>query len=252
MSSICQAYPWLLCWCFDLVFGCLFAKVGLLPFSFFFADSPSSNSRIPLVFASAQKWRLHRIFQLDRKQFRTVKITDAAVLEKVVVLLAADTFVLALWTGLAPIGLRPTTPALTSSGELKYTHVCAGPDGNIYFGVLLAMKAVVLTGALYLAFVLRNIKSVFSESKAIFFSVYNLAIWLVLVLSLTQLIGDRNPTVSFLLVAGGVWVNMTVTLISMFAPKLLEVVRLMLQDLYLRCVKPDILLSCSDVEQERG
>ncbi len=154
-----------------------------------------------------------------------MKITDATVLEKVLVLVAADTLVLAIWTSLGPNELRRTTPAMTSSGQLRYTQACSSPDGEIYFGVLLAMKAIVLAGALYLAWVLRNIKSVFSESKAIFFSVYNLAIWLVLVFSLVQLIGDGNPTVSFLLVAGGVWVNMTVTLISMFAPKLLAVVR---------------------------
>lgn len=183
----CMAFPWLLSSGFTIMFSALFSKI----------------------------WRVNKIFHTARFQRITVREKDVAV--PFAVLFSLNVILLVAWTIVDPLKWERVY-----EDELNSYGVCAA-EGDAWKGFLSAVAAI-NAGALILAnvqaYIARNIKDEFSESKWIGIAMASMLQMALVGTPLLALVYD-NPNARFFVWTGIIFVVCTSLLLLIFVPKII-------------------------------
>lgn len=159
---LCMLHWWLIGIGFILMFGGLLVKV----------------------------WRISRIF--NDKDLSVIRISNIELLVAVGVAVAIEIALLVVWTaaGRSKAALRPTDPIRPS---LDYMICTATTVGTVILSVLAGYKGLIMIAGVWLSVSTWKIKySVYNESRAIAFSMYNLFFFLVLAVIVQLVINGSN------------------------------------------------------------
>eukprot|EP00004_Rigifila_ramosa_P011562 TRINITY_DN2478_c0_g1_i4.p1 TRINITY_DN2478_c0_g1~~TRINITY_DN2478_c0_g1_i4.p1 ORF type:complete len:2291 (-),score=491.13 TRINITY_DN2478_c0_g1_i4:25-6897(-) len=177
-ASLCLARMWLPPIAFTLVYAALFAKT----------------------------WRVYRIFH--NPSLKLITITTGDMLIKICGLLFLDVVLLVLWSSISP--LKPNL--YLSQGTVYAT--CSSNKSSLFFAIFLVIKFALLFGGAVLSFQARAVKSAFSESKYIAFSIYNELFVAVFLLPVGASV--NSPQLAFTLFFMGLFLILTATFGSLF------------------------------------
>lgn len=138
-SASCQIYQWLLTNACTLVFASLLVKT----------------------------YRIHRIF--NESSLQVVRMTDAQLLVAVTVIQAVEVMINLVWSIHSPLRLT-----MVDIDDIRYFEQCSSDNFLAFLIVSLVYKGIILLTGCWLSWQVRNAPAAFSESKQIFFSIYNL------------------------------------------------------------------------------
>lgn len=207
-DTACMLNPWFLATGFAIAFSSLFAK----------------------------ERRINKIFH--NPHLKRMKVTAKDVMPPIAVLLGLNVMVLALWTGIAPL-----TWQRSNTGELdRYDRSvesigkCTGEsskDWVPYSATILSINFVMVARANYQAFQARHIDTEFSESKWIAIIMASALQSLFIGLPLVIIVSE-DPTASFIVKSGIIFVICMSFLLVMFVPKMFY-----LRDAYIEAAKKE-------------
>ena len=163
--------------------------------------------------------RIAKIF--GNKKLMRVTITWVDMMKPIVVLLAVDIVILALWSSDEKAALKwERIPKTTDSAGyvLESTGMCTSESPWVYGGLILGLHFAVLVYGNYMCYKSRNAGIAFSESKYVFMAmVSNLQI-MALGLPMLIMVYD-NPVSNYFMRTGIVFMNDVGVMLLIFVPK---------------------------------
>jgi 7 transmembrane sweet-taste receptor of 3 GCPR len=145
---------------------------------------PSSSSCSALF---AKTFRIYKLFA--NSEYKIVAIYNWQLLVAVFVLELILIIILAVWT--AP-QFRPSPTLDLASNGIEFVIKCDGDNYKVFVGVISAYYLVLAVVGLVLAFLTRNIHTIFNESVWIGYSCFCLIV--VAVITPIQFLIDSDPT----------------------------------------------------------
>jgi 7 transmembrane sweet-taste receptor of 3 GCPR/Concanavalin A-like lectin/glucanases superfamily/IPT/TIG domain len=122
----------------------------------------------------AKNYRIDRLFR-SAKQFRSIAITIMHLFMWTLAILSLEIILLICWSAIDP----PNKTAI----DVSFTEIdfdCESEYNDEFIGAFLALNAVFVLAGCVLAYRTRNVSSMFSESRAIAFIIYNMLVVMVL------------------------------------------------------------------------
>lgn len=197
-SANCQARIWLASLGFTTAFGAMFAKI----------------------------WRVYVIFTNAKLRKKVIK--DGRLFLFVGAILLVDIFTLSLWTGIdsqTRTLQNGTIEHGTEFDKLPQWEYCDCQHKTIWFGVLFAIKGLLLLFGVFLAWETRHVKiPALNDSRYVGMSVYNVVILSVVGVPAALMI-EHAQNATFALTAAFILFCTTVTLCLVFVPKFIAVTR---------------------------
>ncbi|XP_072022904.1 gamma-aminobutyric acid type B receptor subunit 1-like [Amphiura filiformis] len=197
-SLACQIRMWLLSIGFVLAFGAMFSKT----------------------------WRVYRVATFKKPKRRI--ITDQQLLLHVTILFVIDVIILTLWQVISPWylatdqGFERDDPNVANQKLLPYVDYCTCSWITYWFIALLGFKGLLLIFGMFLAWEIRKVQiSALNDSKLIGISVYNVVILCTIGGAISLIIDD--PSTLYIFVASIVLFCTTLTLLTIFIPKIISV-----------------------------
>eukprot|EP00028_Trichosphaerium_sp_Am-I-7-wt_P007979 CAMPEP_0168523514 /NCGR_PEP_ID=MMETSP0405-20121227/10026_1 /TAXON_ID=498012 /ORGANISM="Trichosphaerium sp, Strain Am-I-7 wt" /LENGTH=1238 /DNA_ID=CAMNT_0008545397 /DNA_START=16 /DNA_END=3733 /DNA_ORIENTATION=- len=167
----------------------------------------------PLV---AKTYRIKLIFDMESLTNTIISFPELLQITSVGILL--QLIILILWTAVSrnTIGFKNDPDSVLF--KLEY---CSSEHGQIFLILTLAYEGILVLAGCYFAFSVRNVPSLYNESKWMGAAIYNDLIWcsLLLICGYTITSPSSYSTVS-IIVSLGIWFIASVTLGMMFVPKL--------------------------------
>ena len=163
--------------------------------------------------------RIAKIF--GNKKLMRVTITWIDMVKPIVLLLAIDVVLLALWSGDEKAALKWERIAKTIDSDgnvLESTGMCTSENPWVYGGLILGLHFAVLVYGNYMCYKSRNAGTAFSESKYVFMAmVSNLQI-MALGVPMLIMVYD-NPVSNYFMRTGIVFMNDVGVMLLIFVPK---------------------------------
>jgi len=166
----------------------------------------------------AKTFRIYKLFA--NSEYKVIAIYNWQLLVAVFVLEVILIIILAVWTA-EPF--RPSPTKSFASNGIEYVIKCDGDSYDVFVGVVSAYYLVLAVIGLMLAFLTRNIHTLFNESVWIGYSCFCLIV--VAVITPIQFLIDSDPTPVFVLRAVGILISIFFTVLFMFVPKLYRVAK---------------------------
>jgi len=129
------------------------------------------------------------------------------------ILLTIEIITLGVWTIFDPL-----VPDLNNVGRTN----CSAKNTNIFIGILLVYKLILIFWSCYNAFRNRNFAREFNETKYIAVTIYNWTFIAIIGLPIIFFIGN-SPINFFSLSTSIILFGVTITLITLFAPKVYRI-----------------------------
>lgn len=196
-TSIYALRLWLGSVGFDLTFGSLFAKT----------------------------YRIHKLW--NNQKLKRFKIKNTQLYSVIFAVLAVDILYILIWQVTNPFRtvltferIAKSDPQEPTTKLLSFTESATGDNMGVWLGLFLLQKGLMLLYGAVLAYDVRDvdIKSM-NDSAAIGISVYNVLLVCSIVTPVSFMI-ENNPSVTFLLVALGIFVCATGVLSVLFIPRM--------------------------------
>lgn len=189
---ICMSIPWLAFLGFTITFSALLAKT----------------------------WRVNQLFQ-NRGQFQRLKVTAGQVARPFLVMFAANTLMLTLWTILDPLHyVRLDMPGTDAWNRVIATYgSCRSENATPYVSVLGVLNLLVLGVANWQAYRARNINSDFSEAQYIGVAMASMLQASLIGVPLLILVNDM-PQAFYLTLVFMLFTVTMVILLLIFVPKI--------------------------------
>ncbi|XP_055710587.1 gamma-aminobutyric acid type B receptor subunit 1 isoform X2 [Phlebotomus papatasi] len=201
--QVCQARAWLLAAGFTLAYGAMFSKV----------------------------WRVHR-FTTKTKTDPKKKVEPWKLYTMVSGLLSVDLVIMLTWQLYDPLQRRLETfpleyPVATDDDvrirpELEH---CESENNSIWLGVIYGFKGLILVFGLFLAYETRSIKvKQINDSRYVGMSIYNVVVLCLITAPVAMVIASQQDA-SFAFVALAVIFCCFLSMLLIFVPKVIEVIR---------------------------
>ena len=181
----------------------------------------------------AKTWRIYRIF--GRKKLSVVAISNRKLLSMVVVLVAVELLLMAIWQAVGE--LQPIASNVTTSSQVvlsvstdttrlivdQYVQcgVPAGASKTMFIIVVLEKGCMFVFGAL-MAFTTRKVKSTFNESSGITLAIYNVCFTVGIIAPIILVIDAVGDVLTLLLAFALLWIAYFTGGI-LFVPKMLQI-----------------------------
>ncbi|XP_055294979.1 gamma-aminobutyric acid type B receptor subunit 1 isoform X2 [Sitodiplosis mosellana] len=201
--KICQTRAWMLSTGFTLAYGAMFSKV----------------------------WRVHR-FTTKQKQDPKKKVEPWKLYTMVSVLLFVDLVILLLWQIIDPLQRRletfPLEKPLLATDDIRISpelEHCESENQSIWLGLIYGFKGLILVFGLFLAYETRSIKvKQINDSRYVGMSIYNVVVLCLITAPVAMVIASQQDA-SFVFMALAVIFCCFLSMLLIFVPKVIEVVR---------------------------
>jgi len=135
---------------------------------------------IALMSVTLKTWRLHRIFNRSKSDtLKTVRITNLALLNALIITIILDSVILFVWWGAAPFEVLDLSNRCVSDGE-PWVHA-----------PLWAWKGALCVFLMYLIVKVRHIDERFNESRWLEMALYNIMMVIAVLVVLTVALNDN-------------------------------------------------------------
>ncbi|XP_055710589.1 gamma-aminobutyric acid type B receptor subunit 1 isoform X3 [Phlebotomus papatasi] len=202
--QVCQARAWLLAAGFTLAYGAMFSKV----------------------------WRVHRFTTKTKTDPKQKKVEPWKLYTMVSGLLSVDLVIMLTWQLYDPLQRRLETfpleyPVATDDDvrirpELEH---CESENNSIWLGVIYGFKGLILVFGLFLAYETRSIKvKQINDSRYVGMSIYNVVVLCLITAPVAMVIASQQDA-SFAFVALAVIFCCFLSMLLIFVPKVIEVIR---------------------------
>ncbi|XP_022091351.1 uncharacterized protein LOC110979652 isoform X2 [Acanthaster planci] len=198
---MCYVKTWILSIGFVLAFGAMFSKT----------------------------WRVHRVAAFKTPKRRIV--TDRQLFVMVFVLLLVDVIILIMWQVIDPVKLQSEDlyqqddPEIPNRIIQPFIRYCSCDTLTYWLGALYGYKGLLLIFGTFLAWETRKVSIPgLNDSKLIGVSVYNVVILCVIGAAVSTVI-NSNPEALFVFVSCIILFCTSITLIVVFVPKIIAVVK---------------------------
>ncbi|XP_038069217.1 uncharacterized protein LOC119738403 [Patiria miniata] len=198
---LCHVKTWVLSVGFVLAFGAMFSKT----------------------------WRVHRVAAFKTPKRRIV--TDGQLFLMVFVLLSIDVIILTLWQLIDPVVMETMDlypqddPEIPNRVIQQYVQFCTCDTLTYWLGALYGYKGLLLIFGTFLAWETRKVSIPgLNDSKLIGVSVYNVIILCLIGVAVSVVI-STNPEALFAFVSCIILFCTSITLIVVFVPKIIAVVK---------------------------
>lgn len=165
--------------------------------------------------------RLYRIYKIfARSKLKVVRMSNNKLAAYMIAIAAVDVIILSVWTTEAP--LQPTiTHVYSDNGiqDTQYEQCNIVSSGVVYLVVLGVMKAVMLFYGAILSFSTRKVASLFNESSAVGWCVYNAILCVAIVIPIAIFVQAAGDSLAILELVALMWLAYT-TLVLTYATKL--------------------------------
>jgi hypothetical protein len=165
-----------------------------------------------------KSYRLWRIFYSTK--IRKVTLPDTELALYVLVIVAIDVVILAVWEAEAPFQPSSFSTALVD-GNVRVTTTCSTANNSFVIASAAYLGGILLCGSI-LCFLIRNLQDEYNESPYITAAIYNTTFSASVVAAILAVIGDQTDAAYVMITFGLLWVA-TVTLVVLFIPKLFKV-----------------------------
>jgi len=166
------------------------------------------GANILLMAIILKTWRLHRIFNRSKLEaLKTVRISNVSLLQWLVLTLAIDILILAVWWGASPFDIVPRIYKCSSEAE-PWIHA-----------PLWAWKLAFGIGLVWLTYEVRDIDERFNESRWLQMAIYNVASGLAVLIILTVALDNIPPRMWMVMFDTIVYYLALSTFILIFFPK---------------------------------
>lgn len=169
---------------------------------------------------SAKNYRIWRIF--SNPLIRT-KITDWWLFFLWALIMIPALLIVVLWTIIS----TPTAAMMESNGEDHFVCTTGGftgtPGGLVFFFVLVAYAVLVLGFGAAISILVRNVPSLYNESKLLTISIYNLGFLAAVIIPVFLVVEPFNPFIAWILRTCAVLYAFTATMLLQFLPKVISI-----------------------------
>ncbi|KNC24020.1 hypothetical protein FF38_00223 [Lucilia cuprina] len=201
--KICQARAWLLSTGFTLAYGAMFSKV----------------------------WRVHR-FTTKAKRDPKKKVEPWKLYTMVTGLLSIDLIILLAWQIFDPLQrileTFPLEDPLSTTDDIKIRpelEHCESEKNSMWLGLVYGYKGLILVFGLFLAYETRSIKvKQINDSRYVGMSIYNVVVLCLITAPVGMVIASQQDA-SFAFVALAVIFCCFLSMLLIFVPKVIEVIR---------------------------
>ncbi|GAB0089072.1 gamma-aminobutyric acid type B receptor subunit 1 [Sergentomyia squamirostris] len=201
--QVCQARAWLLAAGFTLAYGAMFSKV----------------------------WRVHR-FTTKTKTDPKKKVEPWKLYTMVSGLLSVDLVIMLTWQLYDPLQRRletfPLEDPVSTNDDVKIRpelEHCESENNSIWLGVIYGFKGLILVFGLFLAYETRSIKvKQINDSRYVGMSIYNVVVLCLITAPVAMVIASQQDA-SFAFVALAVIFCCFLSMLLIFVPKVIEVIR---------------------------
>jgi len=174
-------------------------------------------SSISMIAAlSVKNIRVYRIFKYPMTK---MKITNFELFTLWSILMIPAVLILLVWS----IVSTPTAKLEEINGEEHYVCTTGGftgePGGLVFFFIFVSYSALVLVLGVIVSFLVRNVPSMFNETKLLTFSIYNLLFLSVVIIPVLMVVEPINPFIAWILRTCAVLYAFTATMALQFIPK---------------------------------
>jgi len=149
-----------------------------------------------------------------------MRITNFELFALWTVVMIPAVLILLIWTIIS----TPTAKLEEWNGEEHYVCTTGGftgtPGGLVFFFIFVGYSGIVLLLGAVISFLIRNVPSLFNETKLLTFSIYNLLFLSVLIIPVFLVLQPINPFVAWILRTCAVLYAFTATMALQFLPKL--------------------------------
>ena len=194
-SASCMSFPWLYGIGFALTFSSLFAKI----------------IRVKMLFLN--------------KKITKKKVGIKEVMPIVLACIGVEALLLLIWTLVSPLSYVRDCDEYDIFGQCMSSFgSCTNTDNGAYKTVFIPLIAVIHVSVLLYSCVLcyqtRNVSTEFAEGRWISMAMFSNLQIMVLGAPLIALVANGNPSVSFIVRAGIIWMNDGSVVLMTFAPKM--------------------------------
>ncbi|XP_055682900.1 gamma-aminobutyric acid type B receptor subunit 1 [Lutzomyia longipalpis] len=202
--QVCQARAWLLAAGFTLAYGAMFSKV----------------------------WRVHRFTTKTKTDPKQKKVEPWKLYTMVSGLLSVDLVIMLTWQLYDPLQRRletfPLEDPISTNDDVKIRpelEHCESENNSIWLGVIYGFKGLILVFGLFLAYETRSIKvKQINDSRYVGMSIYNVVVLCLITAPVAMVIASQQDA-SFAFVALAVIFCCFLSMLLIFVPKVIEVIR---------------------------
>uniref|UniRef100_A0A1B0CTX3 G-protein coupled receptors family 3 profile domain-containing protein n=2 Tax=Lutzomyia longipalpis TaxID=7200 RepID=A0A1B0CTX3_LUTLO len=202
--QVCQARAWLLAAGFTLAYGAMFSKV----------------------------WRVHRFTTKTKTDPKQKKVEPWKLYTMVSGLLSVDLVIMLTWQLYDPLQRRletfPLEDPTSTNDDVKIRpelEHCESENNSIWLGVIYGFKGLILVFGLFLAYETRSIKvKQINDSRYVGMSIYNVVVLCLITAPVAMVIASQQDA-SFAFVALAVIFCCFLSMLLIFVPKVIEVIR---------------------------
>jgi hypothetical protein len=205
-STYCSLRLWLLSLAFTFIFGSMFSKT----------------------------YRVYRLLVQTKKSgngssaMKKVKINDTTLLMSICILFLIDLIILSLWEGVNAFDVKRAFTGVISKAEdgniyQKEVEESCTTESDAFYVILLGYKVLLMLGTAVMGHATRNVElEDMKDFPSIGGAVYSVLIILCVVLPSLSLL-EGNPSASFLLSVGSIFLSCTSTVLILYIPKIQDI-----------------------------